>query len=126
MSVVKSWLMGGFLGVFAAVGCGDSDKHEDLSGATPAELCQRRCALEVAANCAKTPSDFASSCALLCQAKYDKFPNCSAAARALDVCTIQRVSYGCESDVIAARPVGACALEGLSCGSCTGDLLECL
>ena len=125
MRVAGCLILVSLLSVSAAIGCGDSDKGESLSHLTPAELCEKRCASEVAANCAKTPTDFGTSCVQLCQGKYES-PNCIGAARALDTCIIQFVTYGCESDVISARPQGACATEGVSCGTCTGNLLSCL
>lgn len=127
MRVAGALFLGSLLSVFVAAGCGDSDKSgtgESLSHLTPEELCERRCAAEVAANCAKTPADFGTSCVELCLGKYD-FPNCQGVARALDSCTILFVSWSCESDVISPGPQGACATEGLSCGSCTGNLLSC-
>ncbi len=131
MKSVRSLFVGSLVLALVAGGCGDSDhtgagNTEDLSQLTPAELCKQKCDLQVAANCPKTPADYASSCALLCQAKYDKFPSCTAASHSLDACAIQRLSYGCEAEVISVKPVGACASEGLACGSCTGNFLDCL
>jgi len=127
MGIIKGL---GVLGLFSGLaigGCGDSDhESEDLSHLTPAEVCQKKCDLQVAANCPKTPADYAMSCALLCGAKYQKFPNCAAQANALDACGIQRVNYTCVSGSISAGPEGACAAQGLACGSCTGDFLQCL
>jgi hypothetical protein len=117
------WLFSGL----AISGCGDSNhESEDLSHLTPAEVCQKKCDLQVAANCTNTPADYATSCALICEAKYQKFPNCAAQANALDACSIQRVSYSCMSGTISGTPEGACAAQGLACGSCTGDFLQCL
>ncbi|MEI9949060.1 MAG: hypothetical protein WDO74_08770 [Pseudomonadota bacterium] len=80
MKSVRSLFVGSLVLALVAGGCGDSDhtgagNTEDLSQLTPAELCKQKCDLQVAANCPKTPADYASSCALLCQAKYDKFPS---------------------------------------------------
>jgi hypothetical protein len=49
-----------------------------------------------------------------------------AALRALDVCEIERVHYGCEDGIVHGTPSGACANEGASCISCTGDFMGCL
>jgi len=126
MKNVKSLFAGSLVFALAAGACGNSNHSEDLSQLTPAELCQQKCALQVAANCPRMPPDYATSCALICQAKYDKFPSCATQSHALDACAIQRVSYGCEEGVLSIKPVGACASEGLSCISCTGDFMECL
>jgi hypothetical protein len=131
MKKVKSLFAGSVIFAFAAGACGGSNhtgpgNREDLSQLTPAELCQQKCDLQVAANCPKMPPDYASSCALLCQAKYDKSPSCVAASHALDACAIQRVSYRCDEGVISAMPVGACASEGAACAACTGSFLDCL
>lgn len=131
MKNLNNSLLGSLVFVLAAAGCGDSNHNgqgnsEDLSQRTPAELCKQKCDLEVAANCPNTPTDYAASCALLCQAKYDKFPSCTAASHALDACAIQRVSYGCESGTLSVTPEGACASEGLGCASCTGSVEDCL
>ena len=123
---LKSLFAGALVFAFAAGACGSSDHSEDLSQLMPAELCAKKCDLQVAANCPNVPPDYASSCALICQAKYDQHPSCVAAARSLDACAIQRVSYGCEGGTISVKPVGACASEGASCASCTGDFLDCL
>lgn len=124
-NVEWSWLASLIFSLSAA-GCGEPSHSEDLSQLTPADLCAKKCGLEVAPNCEKTPPDYESSCALLCRAKYDKFPNCVAAARSLDGCAIQRVSYGCEGGNLSIRPIGACAFEGAQCVSCTGSAFECL
>jgi hypothetical protein len=127
MKSLKSLFAGSLVFVFAAGGCGSSsDSSEDLSQLTPEALCQKKCDLQVAADCEKTPPDYASSCALICQAKYQKFPSCSAASHSLDACAIQRVRYGCEAGSISIMPTGACAAQGLACGTCTGSFLECL
>jgi len=126
MRTLKSLLSGSLFLAFAAAGCGDSNNSEDLSQLTPAELCQKKCDLEVAANCSNTPPEFGSDCVLICEAKYQKFPSCAATAHALDACAVQRVSYGCNSGSISAMPVGACAMQGAACASCTGSFLDCL
>ena len=131
MNSMKSLFAGSLVFVLVAGACGSSsdggpDNSEDLSQLTPAELCQKKCDLQVAAGCANTPADYASSCLLICQGKYNKFPSCSAASHALDACSVQRVSYGCESGTISAKPVGICASQGVACGTCTGNFLDCL
>jgi len=131
MKNVSCFVVGSLVFALGAAGCGDSShsgpgNSEDLSQLMPAELCAKKCDLQVAANCPNVPPDYASSCALICQAKYDQHPSCVAAARSLDACAIQRVSYGCEGGTISVKPVGACASEGASCASCTGDFLDCL
>jgi len=127
MRNVKSLCVGSLVFVLVAAACGDPDHSEDLSHLTPTELCQRKCELQAAPNCERAPANFASSCGLLCLAKYDKFPGCTAQSRTLDACSIQRVHYGCEAGVIRATPQGACASEGLACLSCTGgDITNCL
>ena len=56
MKSLRSLFAGSLLFVFAAGGCGSSsDSSEDLSQLTPAELCQKKCDLQVAAGCEKTP-----------------------------------------------------------------------
>ena len=127
MKNVKLACLGSLLFGLSAAGCADSSPgSEDFSQLTSAELCAKKCNLAVAANCSNTPPDYATSCALLCQAKYDKFPSCTGAARSLDACAIQRVSYGCEGGNLSIKPVGACAFQGSNCASCTGDVFECL
>jgi hypothetical protein len=131
MKTIAKVGVGSLVLLLGALGCGDSnhsdnDDSEDLSHLTPAELCQRKCDLEVAADCANVPDDYGPNCALLCQAKYQKFPNCSAAASALDACAIQRVTYSCENGALHITPEGACAAAGNACISCTGSLFDCL
>src|SRR6478735_8475949 len=101
MKNVSCFVVGSLVFALGAAGCGDSShsglgNSEDLSKLMPAELCAMKCDLQVAA------------------------------ARSLDACAIQRVSYGCEGGTISVKPAGACASEGASCASCTGDFLECL
>jgi hypothetical protein len=131
VKIVTALFAGSLLGTLATGGCGDPNHtgpndSEDLSHLTPAELCQQKCDLQAAPHCSNVPPDYGSNCALICQAKYDKFPSCTSAARALDACAIQRVSYGCESGTISTTPVGACASESLACASCTGSFTDCL
>lgn len=120
----------GVVSVLLTIACGGGDDGSNAaSGAsamTPEELCAERCRLEVEANCAKTPPNYLSSCTAICLSKYAKYPSCEPALRPYDVCTVERVSYGCESDVVSPTPSGACAAEGAGCLACTGDLFGCL
>ncbi len=110
-----------------ACGNGAEDGGGDATALSPEEGCRTKCALQVAAGCARTPADHASSCQLICMAKYMNFPTCTDALRPLDACAIERVEYGCtESGVVTASPTGACANEGARCASCTGDVFACL
>jgi hypothetical protein len=111
-----------------ANGCsGDDDEHEQTVGMTPEQLCAKKCELSVAAGCPRTPANYRESCQALCLAKYSNAPSCTDAMRPLDVCSIEKVNYGCDtSGNIAATPQGACAMEGQRCAACTGDFLQCL
>lgn len=111
-----------------ALGCGGGGEGDgqDLSQLTPTELCQKKCGAQVAAHCANTPPDYGTSCAALCAAKYEKFPSCTAAARALDSCAAQDVSYSCMNGTLSTTPAGRCAAASQACIGCTGDFLDCL
>ncbi|HEY6080906.1 MAG TPA: hypothetical protein VIW29_18960 [Polyangiaceae bacterium] len=112
-----------------ALGCGGGggdDDDKDLSQLTPAQLCQEKCAVQVAPNCERTPPDYATSCAMICLAKYEQFPSCTAAARAFDTCAAQKMSFSCVDGLPIGSPQGACAAPGLACISCTGDFINCL
>jgi hypothetical protein len=111
-----------------AAACGDDESEKpDTSSLTPEQLCATKCDREVAAACSQTPADFATSCRTLCMAKYSNFPNCTAAATALDRCALERVDYTCSaSGVIMATPAGACAAPGQACTACTNDLIGCI
>ena len=127
MSNVKRVLSGVLVVGAATLGCGGGGEDDkDLSQLTPAQLCQEKCGAQVAANCANTPPDYATSCAQICAAKYEKFPSCTAAARAFDTCAAQDVSYSCLNGTLRTTPEGACAAPGIACFSCTGDFINCL
>jgi len=132
MKIIKTARFVGLVAVLAATGCSDSktgsEGGEDLSHLTPAEICKQKCDLQAAPQCPKTPPDWATSCAAICEAKYQKYPSCAAQANAVDACSIQKVSYSCDSasGTLLVTPEGACASPGLACASCTGDILQCL
>jgi hypothetical protein len=130
MKSIETSIVAGLLTLFSLVGCGNSNtaapSGEDLSHLKPDEICKQKCEQQIAAGCSNTPADYAMSCALLCESKYQKFPNCAAQSNALDACSIQRVTYSCESGTLRVSPEGACASPALACASCTGDLLQCL
>lgn len=116
--------------LFGIVACGGGDDSgggsSSSSSATPDELCAERCQLEVDAGCAKMPPDYLTSCTAICLAKYTKYPSCEPALHAYDLCTVERVTYGCANDTIDVMPTGGCAAEGAGCLGCTGDLFGCL
>jgi hypothetical protein len=130
-SMVSGWVGVLLLGVFSwmtACGGDDDEKaHDELAQLTPAELCQHKCDLQVAAQCENFPADYGTSCASLCQVKYQKFPSCAAQARELDICASTRVHYSCTAEgSLSTTPVGGCAAPGQACIACTGDVLSCL
>jgi hypothetical protein len=115
--------------LFVAFGCssgGDDNPSSPSANLAPQDLCAKKCQLEVSAGCAQTPPDYLASCTSICLAKYTKHPNCESTMRPLDVCAIDRVSYGCMDDVIRVTPSGGCAAEAAACIGCTGDFMECL
>ena len=132
MNLFNSLLVLGLVCMGGAVACGGSDHGDgtqgaDLSQLTPEQICQKKCDLQATPQCERIPSDYRTSCTLLCQSKYSKNPNCSAQAHALDACSIQRVSYSCgDTGNLVVTPEGACANEGLACISCAGSLYGCL
>jgi hypothetical protein len=67
MQIIKGLCVFGLFSWVAISGCaGSNDNSADLSQLTPAELCQKKCDLQIAANCSNAAADFATSCAPLC------------------------------------------------------------
>jgi hypothetical protein len=117
--------------VLASCASGDDDDGDEASSsvsatATPAELCAQRCQLQVDAGCERMPPDYLASCTTICVSKYSMYPTCEDAMRALDVCSIERIHYGCAEGVIDVQPKGGCAGPAAACFGCTQDLMGCL
>lgn len=119
------------VGVFAglpALGCssGDEGSPRNESGVLTdgdADACERDCDAQAAADCAKMPENYVSSCKSFCEALRQSTPDaCQPLLRAQSQCALNRITYTCENDIARGAPQGACANEGANCAGCRGSL----
>jgi len=113
-----------------AIGCGGDDEKPSSTaptGMSAAQLCQTKCDMMGAPACPNMPTNWAIDCITMCNAKYSNFPNCEAQLKALDSCSITKVTYSCVGDagLSLPTPTGACANEGAACLSCTQSAIDC-
>jgi hypothetical protein len=110
-----------------ALGCHGKGHDPRWDTATPQELCHASCLLLAAPPCvAGGATDWVAGCEVLCLAEYTDYPECTDSIRAVHICEIERMHYGCDSSGgFQATPEGACRDPILDCLSCTHALLSC-